>query len=122
MRRWFALLVVTILTCGTAQAADEFVGTWSAGSKELLTITREGEKYQAEFLRKNVKLEYEKVQYSAKVVDGVLVISFEVGDLSAKYDESNEMLMLGGVKQFAKLPSDQAAAQLVEFEKLLQAN
>jgi len=121
MRRWLALLVVTILTCGAANAADEFVGTWSSGSNELLTITRDGEAFNAEIIRQNVKFEYEKVQYSATVVDGVLVISFDQGDLSAKYDASKDLLMLGGLKEFAKVPADQAVAQIEKLEKELQS-
>lgn len=120
MRRWLALLVVTILTCGAANAADKFVGTWSSGSKELLTIEKEGEAFSAEFVRINVKFEYEKVQYSATLVDGALVISFELGDVSAKFDATNELLLLGGVKEFEKLPKKQAAAQLIRFEEELQ--
>ena len=115
------MLVVTILTCGAVNAADEYVGTWSSGSEELLTITRDGEAYSAEFFRKNVKFEYEKVQYSATLVDGALVISFDLGDVSAKYDATKELLMLGGVKEFEKLPVEQAAAQRIKFEQELQA-
>jgi len=121
MKRWLALLVVTILTCGAANAADEFLGTWSAGSNELLTITKEGQEYRAEFFRKNVKFEYEKVQYSATVVDDALVISFDLGDVSAKYGATDEILLLGGVKEFERVPVEQAVVQLQLLEKEIQA-
>lgn len=121
MKHWLVLFVVAILTCGAANAADEFVGTWSSGSSELLDITREGDVYSAEFFRKNVNSEYEKVQYDAAVVNGALVISFDLGDVSARYDAAGDILILGGIKEFEKLPAEQAIAQLELFEKQLQA-
>lgn len=113
MSRLLTLLAVTILwTCGVANAADEYIGSWGAGSKELLTISREGDAFKAEFIRKNVKSEYEKIGFPANLIDGLFVISGDLGNVSAKYDASKELLMLGGVKEFKKLSTEQAAAQL----------
>jgi len=119
MKRLLALFVVTILTCGAAQAADEYVGTWGSGSKELLTITKDKAGFKAEFFRKNVKSEYEKVLFPASLVDGVFVISGDVGQVSVQYDATKELLMLGGVKPFKKLSTEQAAAQLEKLKAKL---
>jgi len=122
MRLLLATLAVTILTCGAAKAADEYVGTWGSGSKELLTITRNGEEFRAEFFRKNVKFQYEKVRFPASLKDGVFVISGELGNVTVEYDASKELLMLGGVKPFKKLSTEQAAAQTEELLEKLKTN
>jgi len=80
MKALITSIAITILTIGTAfvgtaQAADEFLGPWASGDKEILNITKDGDKLNAEFIRENVKFEYEKVQFPAIVKDGTLVIS-----------------------------------------------
>lgn len=121
MRSMLALLVLAILTVGPAQAADEYLGSWGAGSKEIMTVSQEGESLIVEIIRKNVAAEYESVRFPAKVVDGILVISFDLGNVSAKYDDSKELLMLGGVKEFEKLSNEQATAQKVALQEKLSA-
>jgi len=121
MRFLLALATFSLLTFGTANAADEYVGSWGAGSKELLKITRDGETFNAEFFRKNVQSEYENVRYPAELVDGVFTIKGDLGNVSAKYDASKELLMLGGVKEFKKLSSEQAALQLEALLEKLKA-
>ncbi len=117
MRFLTTLIAVTLLTFGQANAADEYLGSWGAGSKELLKITRDGDEYSAEFFRKNVQSKYENIRFPAGLVDGVFTIKGDLGNVSAKYDASKELLMLGGVKEFKRLSSEQAALQL---EKLLE--
>jgi len=121
MRFLLALATFSLLTFGTANAADEYVGSWGAGSNELLKITRDGETFNAEFFRKNVQSEYENVRYPAELVDGVFTIKGDLGNVSAKYDASKELLMLGGVKEFKKLSSEQAALQLEALLEKLKA-
>ncbi len=119
MRSLWAVLVLTMLTLGSAQAADEYLGSWGAGSTELMTVSRDGDAYRVQIIRKNVASEYESVEFPAKIVDGVLVISFDLGNLSAMYDASKELLMLGGVKEFKKLSSEQAAVKKVSLQERL---
>lgn len=121
MRLLFAFLTASVLTFGSANAADEYIGSWGAGSKELLKITRNGASFSAEFFRKNVEAKYENVQFPAELVDGVFVIKGEQGNVSATYDSSKELLMLGGFKEFKKLSSEQAALQLEDLLKKLKA-
>jgi len=122
MKALFTAIAVTILTFGTAlfsttQAADEFLGPWASGDKEVLNITKDGEKLNAEFIRENVKFEFEKVQFPATVKDGTLVISGEQGDISAKFDDAQNLLIIGGLKAFQKLSPEKAKAIIAELEK-----
>lgn len=117
MKALLAAVAITILTISTAQAADEFLGPWASGDKEVLNITKDGEKLNAEFIRENVKFEFEKVQFPATVKDGALVISSEQGDISAKFDDTKGLLIIGGLKAFQKLSAAQAAAIIAELEK-----
>jgi len=118
MKALFVALGVVFLTLCNAQAADQFVGTWGAGSKELLTITEDGKSYNAEFFRKNVKFEYEKVNFPALFIDGMLIISGELGDITVEYDAEKELLLLGGLKPFKRLSFDEAKASIDRLEKL----
>ena len=122
MKALFTAITITTLTFGTAlfstaQAADEFLGPWASGDKEVLNITKDGEKLSAEFIRENVKFEFEKVQFPATVKDGTLVISGEQGDISAKFDDAQKLLIIGGLKAFQKLSPEQAKAIIAELEK-----
>jgi len=108
MKALIASIAITLLTFGTAQAADEFLGPWASGDKEVLNITKDGEKLSAEFIRENVKFEFEKVQFPATVKDGTLVISSEQGDISAKFDDAQNVLIIGGLKAFQKLSPEKA--------------
>ena len=122
MKALFTAITITTLTFGTAlfstaQAADEFLGPWASGDKEVLNITKDGEKLNAEFIRENVKFEFEKVQFPATVKDGTLVISGEQGDISAKFDDAQKLLIIGGLKAFQKLSPEQAKAIIAELEK-----
>ena len=122
MKALFNAITITTLTFGTAlfstaQAADEFLGPWASGDKEVLNITKDGEKLSAEFIRENVKFEFEKVQFPATVKDGTLVISGEQGDISAKFDDAQKLLIIGGLKAFQKLSPEQAKAIIAELEK-----
>lgn len=121
MRLLFAFLTATVFSFGTANATDEYIGSWGAGSKELLKITRDGSSFSAEFFRKNVQSKYENVRFPAELVDGVFVIKGEQGNVSATYDPAKELLMLGGFKEFKKLSSEQAALQLEALLKKLKA-
>jgi len=117
MKALLASIAITILTIGPAKAADEFLGPWASGDKEVLKITKDGEKLNAEFIRENVKLEFEKVRFPATVKDGTLVISSEQGDISAKIDDASNRLIIGGLKDFQKLTPQQAEAIIKELEK-----
>jgi len=122
MKALFTAIAITSLTVGsaimsTAQAADEFLGTWGSGKKEVLNITKDGEKLSAEFIRENVKSEYEKVRFPASIRDGALVISSEQGDISAKFDDAQKLLVIAGLKAFQKLSPEQAAAIIADLEK-----
>ena len=117
MKALIASIAITLLTFGTAQAADEFLGPWASGDKEVLNITKDGEKLSAEFIRENVKFEFEKVQFPATVKDGTLVISSEQGDISAKFDDAQNVLIIGGLKAFQKLSPEKAQEIIEELEK-----
>lgn len=121
MKLLITAALATLCLFGTANAADEYVGSWGAGSKELLKITKQGEAFSAEFFRKNVQSKYESVQFPAELVGGILTIRGEHGNVSAKYDANKELLMLGGVKEFKKLSSEQAALQLEALLEKLKA-
>jgi len=121
MRFLIATAVTAFFLLGTANAADEYIGSWGAGSQELLKISKQGETFSAEFFRKNVQSKYENVRFPAELVDGVFTIKGEHGNVSAKYDASKELLMLGGVKEFKKLSSEQAALQLEALLEKLKA-
>ncbi len=123
MKALFAAITITTLTIGSAifgtvQAADEFLGPWASGDKEVLNITKDGEKLNAEFIRENVKFEFEKVRFPATInEDGALVISSEQGDISAKFDDAQNLLIIGGLKAFQKLSPEKAAEIIAELEK-----
>jgi len=117
MKSLFALITMTLITFGAANAADEFLGPWASGQKEVLKITESGGELNAEFIRENVKLEFEKVKFPAAVKDGKLIISSEQGDISAKYDEVKKVLVIGGIKAFEKLSNEQADVLIAELEK-----
>ena len=123
MKALFAAITITTLTIGSAifgtvQAADEFLGPWASGDKEVLNITKDGEKLNAEFIRENVKFEFDKVRFPATInEDGALVISSEQGDISAKFDDAQNLLIIGGLKAFQKLSPEKAAEIIAELEK-----
>lgn len=121
MKRLLTLCVVTLLTSSWAFAGEQYLGTWRASSKELLTISKDGDEYRAAFFRKNVKFEYEKVAFPATFADGILLIAGDQGNVGARYDPTKDLLMLGGVKAFEKLNEEQASAKLAELERKLQA-
>ena len=117
MKAIFTALSLTFLTTGVANATEEFLGPWAASNTEVLKITREGDGLRAEFIRENVKDEFEKVGFPATYNDGTLVISSEQGNISAKYDEANNVLVIGGLKTFQKISAEQAAAIIAQLEK-----
>ena len=116
MKALFALIAMTLTTVGSANAADEFLGPWASGAKEVLKITKDGDELHAEFIRENVKLEFEKVGFPASIKDGKLIISSEQGDISAKYDEVKKVLVIGGLKAFEKLSDERAEALIAQLE------
>lgn len=117
MKALIASIALSILTFSSANAADEFLGPWVSGGKEVLKITKEGEALSAEFIRENVLSEFEKVRFPATVKDGALIISGEQGDVSARFDAENNLLIIGGLKAFEKLSPEQAAAIIEQLEK-----
>lgn len=121
MKSLFTAIAVTALTIssaiGTAQASDLFLGPWASGEKEILQITQDGEKLNAEFIRENVKREFEKVRFPATLKDGALVISGEQGDVTAQFDAAQNLLIIGGLKAFQKLSPQQAAEIIAQLEK-----
>ena len=117
MKSLFASIAIAILTIGSASAADEFLGPWASGDREVLNISKEGESLQAEFIRVNVKSQFEKVSFPVTVKDGVMVISGEQGDVTAKYDSEKNLLIIGGLKAFQKLSPAQAEAIIAQLEK-----
>ena len=117
MKSLFASIAIAILTIGSASAADEFLGPWASGDREVLNISKEGESLQAEFIRVNVKSQFEKVSFPVTVKDGVIVISGEQGDVTAKYDSEKNLLIIGGLKAFQKLSPAQAEAIIAQLEK-----
>ncbi len=117
MKALFTVLTALILLTSAANADEAFIGAWSSGAKEVLKISKEGDSLTAEFVRENVKRQFEKVRFPAKLQDGALVISGEQGDLSARYDEGNKILILGGMKAFQKLTDKQAQTIISNLEK-----
>ncbi len=112
-----AILSITLFVAGNAMAADQFLGTWTSGAKEVLNVTESSDGLSAEFIRVNVKSQFEKVRFPAKVKDGALVITGEQGDLSAKIDTDKGLLVLGGVKAFQKLSAQDANALIESLKK-----
>lgn len=119
MKSLFASIAIVILTMGSASAADQFLGPWASaeGNREVLNISKEDGSLQAEFIRVNVKSQFEKVRFPVTVKDGVLVISGEQGDVTAKYDSDKNLLIIGGLKAFQKLSPAQAEAIIAQLEK-----
>jgi len=76
----------------------------------LLNITEDGGTLNAEFIRVNVKSEFERIRFPAKVEDGVLLISGEQGNVSAKLDAEKKLLILAQTKSFQKLSAEEAKA------------
>ncbi len=112
-----ASITLALLTAGNAFAADEFLGPWASGEKEVLKITKDGDALSAEFIRENVKFEFEKVQFPATVKDGALVITSEQGNITAKFDDTKNLLIIGGLKAFQKLSPEKAQAIIEQLEK-----
>lgn len=112
-----ALFTATFFTIATTNAAEEFLGPWAASATEVLKITKEGDSLNAEFIRENVKFEFEKVGYPATYEDGVLVISNEHGNITAKIDDEKRIMVIGGIKTFQKISAAEAAAIIAELEK-----
>lgn len=117
MKSFVAIIAATLLSAGLAHASDELLGSWTPGGKELLSVYKDGDKLTAEFIRQNVKAEFERIRFPATLKDGALVISGEQGDLSAKYDEIKKRLVLGGFKEFQKISKEEALALLAAIEK-----
>ncbi len=117
MKALFTALAITLATTGAASAADEFLGPWAASATEVLKISKDGDALQAEFIRENVKDEYEKVKFSAIYKDGALVISNDQGNITATYDDEQKILVIGGFKTFQKVTAEQAAAIIASLEK-----
>lgn len=109
-------LTLGFLTIGAANAAEEFLGPWAASATEVLKITKDGDTLRAEFIRENVKDEFEKVGFPAAYKDGALVISSAQGNITAKYDEAKKILVIGGLKTFQKVSAEQAAAIIAQLE------
>ena len=110
-------LFVSLAFTGNSFAADSFLGSWSSGAKEVLNITQEGDSLNAIFIRENVKKEFEQVRFPAILKDGALVITGEQGNLSAKYDADKKLLVLGGLKAFQRLSTEQAEALIANIKK-----
>lgn len=117
MKALFTAVTLTFLTFGTANAAEEFLGPWAASETEVLKITKDGDALRAEFIRENVKYEFEKVGFPATYENGALVIKGEQGNITAKYDDVKKMLVIGGLKAFQKVSAEQAAAIIAQLEK-----
>ncbi|MEM7256703.1 MAG: hypothetical protein AAF404_04885 [Pseudomonadota bacterium] len=111
------ITAATILGSNALQASEIFIGAWASGTKEVLQITEKGGDLSAEFVRENVKSEFERIRFPAKYQDGALIITGEQGDLSARYDSGNKLLILGGMKSFQKLSSEQAQQLINQLEK-----
>lgn len=116
MKSLIAIVGATILGMSNANASDEFLGLWSSGVKEVLSITDNGGTLQAEFIRENVKSEFEKIRFPAEFKDGALLISSEQGSLSAKYDDDKKLLILGGIKAFQKLTEAEALTLIAAIQ------
>lgn len=117
MKALIAAVALTALTIGSANATDEFLGPWASGEKEILNITKDGDSLNAEFIRENVKFEFEKVRFPATLKDGTLVISGEQGNVTAEFDAAQNLLIIGGLKAFQKLSPEKAAAIIAQLEK-----
>ncbi len=117
MKTVFALFTATVLSAGTANGADEFLGPWASSATEVLKITKDGDSLNAEFIRENVKFEFEKVGYPATYEGGVLVISNQHGNITARYDDEKKILVIGGIKTFQKISDAQAAVIIADLEK-----
>ena len=120
MKTLYSLLItLSLVICfsSAAHAVDEFLGSWTSGAKEVLFITKNGDALSAEFVRENVKSEFEKIRFPAKVKDGALIITGEQGDLSAKYDSEKKRLILGGLKEFQRLTKEQADLLIGNLKK-----
>ncbi len=115
-RHFLSALAVTFTFAGNAFAADDFLGNWSSGAKEVLNISKDGDSLNAVFIRENVKNEFEKIRFPATVKDGALVISGEQGNLSARYDAEKKLLVLGGLKAFQRLSTEQAEALIANIK------
>jgi len=111
------LLFAATLFAGAVTADDAYLGAWSSSATEVLKISKNGDALTAEFVRENVKAEFEKIRFPAKLRDGALVISGEQGDLSARFDAGNKTLILGGMKSFQKLTPEQAQLLIADLEK-----
>ncbi len=117
MRSLIAIISATLLTISSANASDNLIGLWASGAKELLSISKDGDKMEAEFIRVNVKSEFERVRFPAKLKDGAVVISSEQGDVSGRYDDNKKVLILGGFKAFQKLTEAEALVLIEALEK-----
>lgn len=117
MKFLLSLFATSFLMLGSANAAEEFLGPWASGEKEVLQITQEGGNLSAEFIRENVKYEFEKVRFPATLKDGSLVITGDQGDVTAQFDPARNLLILGGLKAFQKLSPQQAATIISNLEK-----
>lgn len=117
MKSLIAIVGATLLSISNVNASDQFLGLWSSGVKEVLNVSENDGALQAEFIRENVKSEFEKIRFPAAIKDGALVISSEQGNLSAKYDNDKKLLILGGVKAFQKLTEAQALALIESIQK-----
>ena len=117
MKSFVAIVGAALLGMGSVNASDNLLGLWSSGAKELLSISKDGDTLQAEFIRENVKAEFERIRFPAKFKDGAVVISSEHGDLSGRYDDSKKVLVLGGMKSFEKLTEAEALALIAALEK-----
>lgn len=112
-----ALISLALFTAGHAYAEDEFLGPWASSEKEVLKITKDGNAFSAEFIRENVKFEFEKVQFPATIKNGALVISSKQGDITAEFDDAKNLLIIGGLKAFEKLSPEKAEAIIEQLEK-----
>ncbi len=110
-------LTLLLLATGVVSASDRYIGSWAAGEKEVLQITKDGQALKAQFVREGLFKNFEKVDFPAKVVDGNLTISFDQGDLSATYDEARNVLILGGFKQFEKITANEARSMIALLQK-----
>jgi hypothetical protein len=117
MKALLSIMVAGLLCIGTASADENYIGAWASGAKEVLQISRDGDTLTAEFVRENVKSEFEKIRFPAKVADGALVITGEQGNLSGRYDAGNKLLILGGMKTFQKLTAAQAQQLIADLER-----
>ena len=117
MKALIASIALSVLLIGSANAADEFLGPWASGGNEVLKITKDGDKLNAEFIRENVLKEFEKVRFPATVEGNTLIISGEQGDVSAEYDKEKNILIIGGLKSFQKLTPEQAESIVAVLEK-----